>query len=178
MKKQVCYFNLAILGVAIFLTLSIPAPAARAGQADPGDLWIKSAMESVMQKDGRLNLNRLKVRSQNGIVKLGGTAMTDDEKGLAELIAMEIPGVKGIENDIEVLPPVDPDSELQKETRVELIDNPLFHIHDLNVRARNGVVTLRGLVQRNQEKHLARRLVARLPHVHRVVNKIEALERA
>jgi len=104
--------------------------------------------------------------------------MTDDEKGLAELIAMEIPGVKGIENDIEVLPPVDPDSELQKETRVELIDNPLFHIHDLNVRARNGVVTLRGLVQRNQEKHLARRLVARLPHVHRVVNKIEALERA
>jgi len=36
MKKQVCYFNLAILGVAIFLTLSIPAPAARAGQIRDG----------------------------------------------------------------------------------------------------------------------------------------------
>jgi osmotically-inducible protein OsmY len=178
MKGLVDFMMLAIFGTAIFVMVSIPAPVFLATQTEQGDLWIKTALESVMEKDNHLSLNRIEVASVNGIVKLGGTVLTDDEKGLAEQIASEIPGVRGIENDIGVLPAVDPNSELEKEAKAVLIENPLLHIGELRVEARNGMVTLEGTVNQTREKHLAKRLVALLPNVHGVVNKIETLGRA
>jgi len=169
---------LAIFGTAIFIMVSMPAPASPVAQTAPGDLWITTALESVMEKDSRLSLSRIEVASVNGIVKLGGTVLTDDEKGLAEQIASQIPGVTGIENNVGVLPAAGPDSALEKEAKATLIENPLLHIGALAVSARDGVVTLKGLVYQNRDKRLARRLVALLPNVHSVVNKIEALGRA
>jgi osmotically-inducible protein OsmY len=175
MKKLIYLLVLAIYGVAIYSFFSTPTAASRAGQADSGDLWITSAIHSVMEKDSRLSPNQIEVASLKGIVKLDGRALTEDEKGLAEEIAMQIPGVKGIENDIEVLPAIDSDSELQDQTRTELIENPLLHIRELDVEARNGVVTLNGVVSQSRDKHLAGRFVAGLPNVHAVINRIETL---
>lgn len=177
MKGLVNLITLVIFGTAIFFMVSIPAPVSPATQTEQGDLWIKTALESVMEKDNRLSLNRIEVASLNGIVKLGGTVLTDDEKSLAERIASQIPGVKGIENDMDVLPAVDSNSELEKEAKATLIENPLLHIGELRVQARDGVVTLNGVVQQSKEKRLAKRLVALLPHVYSVVNKIENLHR-
>jgi len=172
MKELAVFIMLAIGGIVLFDMASIAAPA------DPGDLWIKSALESVIEKDNRLSLNHIDVASLNGTVKLNGMVLTEDEKGLAERMASQIPGVKGIENDINVLPAVDPNSELEKEAKATLIENPLLHIGELQVRARDGVVTLNGVVQQSKEKRLARRLVALLPNVHGVVNRIETLRQA
>lgn len=178
MKGLVNFMMLAIFVTVIFFMVSMPVSLSPVGQIDQGDLWIKTALESVMEKDNRLSLNRIEVAAVDGIVKLGGTVLTDDEKGLAEQIASQIPSVRGIENDIVVLPAVDPNSELEKEAKATLIENPLLHIGELSVRARDGVVTLNGIVQQSREKRLARRLVVLLPHVYSVVNKIEALGRA
>ncbi|HET6464798.1 MAG TPA: BON domain-containing protein [Nitrospiria bacterium] len=161
----------------LFVTLT-QSTASHAMQHEKSDLWIKTAVESFMERDGHLNLNRIGVSSHSGIVKLNGTVYTGEEKGLAELIAMQIPGVRGVENDMRVIPPLDQDIAIEKQARAALIENPLLDIEQLRVRAADGVVTLLGIVDRNREKHLADRLVSMLPDVHKVVDRMETLRRA
>jgi len=166
------------LVLALFGVFLIPAPASPETQREKNDLWIRTALESVMEKDGHLNLNRIEVSSRNGIVKLDGTVYTGEEKGLAELIAMQIPGVRGVENDMRVIPPLDQDIATEKQARATLIENPLLDIEQLRVRAADGTVTLLGIVDRNRERHLADRLVSMLPDVRKVVDKMETLRPA
>jgi osmotically-inducible protein OsmY len=161
----------------LFITLS-QAPASHAMQREKSDLWIKTALESDMEKDGHLDLNRIGVSSHHGIVKLDGTVLTGEEKGLAELIAMQIPGVRGVENDMRVIPPLDPDIAIEKQARAALIENPLLDIRQLRVHVVNRIVTLQGIVLRTRERHIADRLVSMLPDVDNVVDKLEALPKA
>jgi len=142
------------------------------------DVWIETALESVMEKDGRFDLDRIETATHHGVVTLSGTVFTGDEKGLAELLAMQIPGVKAVENEIRVVPAMTRDIGLEKKSRSALIENPLLNIRDLEVRASGGVVTLKGIVYRTGEKSLARSLVHQLPGVRRVVDRIEYLQRA
>lgn len=161
---------------AVFLVILIPGPASPATPMEKGDLWIKTATESTMEKDGHLNLNRIGVSSHHGIVKLEGTVLTGEEKGLAELIAMQIPGVRGVQNNILVIPPLDQDIAIEKKARSTLIENPLIDIRQLRVRVVNGIVTLRGIVDRSRERHFADRLVSMLPDVSKVVDKMETFQ--
>jgi osmotically-inducible protein OsmY len=160
----------------LFVTLS-QAPASHAMKLEKSDLWIKTALESVIEKDGHLNLNRIGVTSHNGIVTLKGMVLTGEEKGLAELLAMQIPGVRGVESDIRVIPPLDRDIAIEKQARAALIENPLLDIKQLRVHVVNGNVTLQGIVDRSRERHLADRLVSMLPDVDKVVDKMETLRR-
>jgi osmotically-inducible protein OsmY len=161
----------------LFVTLS-QASASHAMQPEKSDLWIKTALESDMENDGHLDFNRIGVSSHNGIVKLEGTVLTGEEKGLAELIAMQIPGVRGVENDMRVIPPLDQDIAIEKLVRAALIENPLLDIKQLRVHVVNGIVTLQGIVDRTRERHLADRLVSMLPDVDNVVDKMETLQKA
>jgi osmotically-inducible protein OsmY len=154
------------------------ATASHAMQQEKSDLWIKTALEFDMEKDGHLNLNRVGVSSHNGVVKLEGTVVTGEEKGLAELIAMQIPGVRGVENDMRVIPPLDQDIAIEKQAEAALIENPLLRIWQLRVHAVNGIVTLWGIVDGSRERHLADRLVSMLPAIDKVVDKMETLPRA
>jgi len=167
-----------LFGAAVILVILIPTPASPSTQMEKNDLWIKTALESVMEKDGHLNLNRIGISVRSRIVKLDGTVYTGEEKGLAELIAMQIPGVRGVENDMRVVPPLTQDIQVEKQVRATLMENPLLNIEALRVRAKYGVVTLLGIVDRPREKDLADRLVSMLPDVHKVVDRIEILERA
>src|ERR1700751_1608731 len=91
--------RVVVLGLVLLLPFSAPASAGHRG-----DLWIKAAVESVIERDGRLDLDDLRVSSHNGIVKLSGTVLAGEERGLAAQLAMEVPDVQGIENDIQVVP--------------------------------------------------------------------------
>lgn len=167
-----------LLAAAVILVILIPAPASPAMQMEKGDLWIKTAMESVMERNGHLNLNHIAVSSKHGIVQLKGTVLTGEEKGLADLIAMQIPGVKGVQNDLLVIPPLDQDIAIEKQAKATLIENPLINIEQLRVRVVNGIVTLRGIVDRTHERHFADRLVKMIPDVHKVVDKMETVRQA
>jgi len=163
---------------SVLIATLIQAPASHAMQPEKSDLWINTALEFDMEKDGHLNMNRIGVSSHNGVVQLEGTVVTGEEKGLAELIAMQIPGVRGVENDLRVIPPLDQDIVIEKQARAALIENPLLDIGQLRVHAVNGIVTLWGIVDRSRERHLADRLVSMVPAVEKVVDKMETLPRS
>jgi osmotically-inducible protein OsmY len=164
--------------VSMIIVLALSRPSRAGFRPVKNDLWIQTALDSVMEKDGRFDLDRIDTSTHNGVVTLSGTVFTGDEKGLAELLAMQIPGVKAVKNEIRVVPAMTRDIELEKKTRSTLIENPLLNIRELEVRASGGVVTLRGIVYRAGEKPLARSLVHQLPGVRRVVDRIEYLQRA
>jgi osmotically-inducible protein OsmY len=166
----------AAFSVMIVLALSGSAPAALG--SNPSDLWIQTALDSVMEQDGHFDLDRIDTSTHHGVITLNGTVLTGDERGLAELLAMQIPGVKAVENEIRVVPDMTPEVVMEKQSRAALIENPLLDIRELEVRASGGIVTLRGIVYRPDEKRLARSLVHQLPGVRGVVDKIEYLQRA
>jgi osmotically-inducible protein OsmY len=149
-----------------------------AATGELGDFWISTAMQSVMERDGRLDPGHVKASCRDGVVTLRGAVPTDDEKGLAEQLAMLVPGVRAIVNALDVTPPSDGNGRLAQEIRSALIESPSIHIAALNVRARRGVVTLTGVVREQQDRRLVDRLVMMSPHVRQVVDRLTILPTA
>jgi len=171
MHGFVSYFRVMILGMFVLLfVFSSPAIARYRG-----DVLTKAAVESVIERDGRLDLDDLKISCHDGIIKLRGTVLSGDEKGLATELAMEVSAVRGIENDLQVVPILSDDLKVEKEAESTLLANPLLHIRDLRIRSRHGIVTVRGLVYHRSEKRFVTELLSDLPDVKRVINKIEVL---
>lgn len=172
-----------LLVASVLLMVMIPVPASPAMQMEKGDLWIKTALESIMEKDGYFNvdgyssLDRVHVSVHRAIVKLGGAVLTGDEKGEAEVLAMQVPGVHAVENDIHVIPVMNKEVELEKESDSAIDENPLLDIRELRVRAQDGTVTLEGIAPRGYEEQLADQLVKMIFGVDAVHDKIEVLKR-
>jgi hypothetical protein len=117
MKGLVYSSRVVILGMVLFLALSAPVLARH-----HGDLWIKAAVKYVIERDGRFELDDLGVSCHNGIVKLRGTVLAREEKGLAAQLVMEVPDIRGIENDIQVVPVLNKNFKVEKEAESTLIE--------------------------------------------------------
>ncbi|MFI5304788.1 MAG: BON domain-containing protein [Nitrospiria bacterium] len=143
---------------------------------ESGDLWIKTSLENMIEKDGHLDLSDIWIRCENGLVTIAGIVRTNEEKGMATELTIVIPGVTKLENLLTVEPASDADSNLEKKIR-EIIDgNSLLHVRKLGVRARNGKVTIWGIVHHLNEKMLTSELLFNQSGTKRVVNNIEVLE--
>jgi len=162
--------TLVIIGAAVFLTIQALGPSAAPDTAPPGDLSIKTDLASLMENDDRFGQDHVRLDVSKGVVRLTGTVLTPEEKGLAEEHATEIPGVRGIQDEIWVLPSINEDQDLQKEVESTLIDNSLVDIRGMQVEAHDGVVTLDGTVSRPVLKRLADRLVKSTPGVSKIID--------
>jgi osmotically-inducible protein OsmY len=167
--------RLGWLIVVAVVAVAVQARPALALAPEATDLWLATAAEAVFERAGRLDPWRLTVTCERGIVRLAGAVITQQERTLAEALAAEVRGVRGVRNDIIVVPAVDLDQVLAAEVRAALIDSPLVAVDALRVDARRGVVTLHGIARRPGDRDRAERLAAELPRVQRVVNAIEML---
>ena len=165
----------AVAGILVaWLSLSNTPGLPRA----PSDRWIRTTLESEMERDAVFDLDRVRVTVDRGTVKLGGTVRTDDERGEAELLAMATHGAKAIQDNIHVMPNVSLTVKLDKEIRSDLLENPTLRIRDLRVHTMKGDVSLQGIVHHRDEKGRAEELVALVPGVDAVHDKMEVLHRA
>jgi osmotically-inducible protein OsmY len=167
-----------LMALGVFILWAFSQPTTALSQSEHTDLWVKTALESVMEKDPELDLDRIGVNVDHGTIKLNGTVLTGLEKGEAEKLAMLIPGVKAIENNIRVIPDLDQDIEDDKEAKSDLLEDPLLYVRDLKVHTVYGVTTLHGIVNQANEKRLASNIAAMDPGVDRVINKIEIVHAA
>jgi len=183
MEKLMSIGSWALFVAAVFWVVRVTVLASPEVQQNKSDLWIKTAVESLMEKDGHFNLDgysgldRVAVSVHGGTVLLRGTVLIGEEKGTAELLAMQTTGVHAVENDIQVIPMLNQEVALEKESESDLDENPLLEIRELRVRAQDGTVTLKGIAPRGYEERLADHLVKMIPGVDAVRDKIEVLKR-
>lgn len=92
----------------LILLLAALLSAASCGRREPDDAAFVQAVREAFERspDLRGATARVQVRAEDGVVTLSGTADTEKDKALAETFARNVPGVRGVENQIAVTGPI------------------------------------------------------------------------
>ncbi len=111
------------------------------------DGYIKAAVRDALSSHAGVRDEDIEVDVDVGLVTLSGTVPTLWQKSRAEELATEVVGVVGIENQLAVVPTEDILDETIAENIIHTIDRKAaVDVADVNVRVRDGVVTLSGTV--------------------------------
>lgn len=120
----------------------------------------------------------ISVKTVNGHVILMGKVRNANLYDVAEKAAMEVPGVKSVENQIEILAPSAQDDRLRFAIYRRLRnDDRLFYYFmgaqpSINIIVDRGRVTLQGYVDTEADRVLAGSLVRQMPGVLSVNNEL------
>lgn len=143
------------------------------------DEQVKYKVEERLRTDGRIDWEMLDVDVQRGQVTLYGEVLTEDQKGLASLIASTVPGVRELANRIIVDRPISNDYRLRKAVWSALrdVDALREQTQTLRVLVENAVATLSGSVEQPLQKVAAVKAAQSVQGVHTVVNAIKVQPR-
>jgi osmotically-inducible protein OsmY len=115
------------------------------------------------------------VEVRDGVVTLNGEVPSLSHKRLAGLLAWWVPGCRDVINGLAEVPAQeDNDDELTDAVRLALEKDPFVNATKMQVRSKNGVVTLNGLVPSETMQRIAVRDAWFIFGVRDVVNKIQA----
>lgn len=140
------------------------------------DEIIKQEIIDQMAWDDRINVNKVYVKVQDGIVRLEGTVTGHAAKEAAEKDSFLVTGVKKVENYLEVKLP--PDTKLPSDTVInQNIENNLnwnSQINAANVRIKttDGIVKLTGKVNTYWERKIAEEIARNTKGVILVENEL------
>lgn len=93
---------------------------------------------------------------EEGVVALDGKVISLSHKRMIEAIAWWTPGCRHVINALQVVPAEeDNDDELADAIRLVLEMDPLVHADQIGIKTERGVVTLGGVLQRDEERRMA-----------------------
>ncbi|MEX0778736.1 MAG: BON domain-containing protein [Balneolales bacterium] len=142
------------------------------GKTVPGDKVIEANIKSNIGLN--LESHKIKVSVQGGWVTLFGAVGSYWEKVEAVDQALFVDGVKGITNDIAVVPTQDlPDEIIGEDIAEALRRNSYVNSDDVDVVVENGKVTLQGVVPSQKARDVAYNMARYTPGVTEVDNNIE-----
>lgn len=110
-----------------------------------------------------------------GDVVLRGTVGTVLQRGEAGRTTRHLPGVQDVDNQLRVrLLGIDGHADADTEAAIldALIDDDQLHADDIDVKVRDGAVTLRGMVELPMQRDRAERVVLAVPGVTTVTNEL------
>ena len=111
------------------------------------DIWITSATKMRLLADSHTPALDINVDTWAGVVTLFGIVPSKEAKAAAEADARQVSGVKGVENELQIVASTKQaagqvrDEELEREVK-KALDTPAFK--DISVEVKNGVVRLTG----------------------------------
>jgi osmotically-inducible protein OsmY len=148
--KTIYRLVVMMMVVAVMLVLSMPV------QASKMDNRIESSAKNSYVFKTYLKGDDIKVQSEDGAVTLTGTVSEESHKSLAEETVADLPGVKSVDNKLEVKgeSPA-PMSDAWITAKVKTIF--LFHKNVsamTEVSTKDGIVTLRGKANNEAQKDL------------------------
>jgi osmotically-inducible protein OsmY len=143
------------------------------------DEQVKYNVEERLRTDGRIDWEVLDVDVQRGQVTLYGEVLTEDQRGLASLIASTVPGVRELANRIIVDRAISGNYRLRKAVWSALrnVDALREHTRTLRVLVENAVVTLSGSVEQPLQKEAAGKAAQSVQGVHKMINAIKVQPR-
>ncbi len=146
----------------------------RIAEQAPSDEQVTYTVEARLRTDGRIDWEMLDVEVQHGAVTLYGEVLTEDQKGLASLIASTVSGVRTLANRIIVDRALSGDYRLRKAVWSTLrgVDALREQTQTLRVQVKNAVATLSGSVEQPLQKLAAGKAAESVQGVQQVVNAI------
>jgi hyperosmotically inducible periplasmic protein len=141
---------------------------------------IRKSLDQAGLKDVSVSQDRDK-----GVVTLGGTTQTDDQKSQAESIARSIATTQVVADQIAVRPSGEEstarkaDSDVDKGIEKNFDAVLVRHKLDSNVKyhVKNGVITLKGKVDSESRRAAVEKMASAVPNVKQVVNELEVRNR-
>lgn len=139
---------------------------------------ILEAIQETFMQDPRILNHDILVEVDEGDVVLSGSVTNLREKKAAEEDAMNVVGVRSVENNIKVEPVALPGGEPTVDNvRVAMEKHPLLDEYSITAETREkGIVTLKGQVDYYFEKAHAEDVAANVPGVVDIINNIEVVE--
>lgn len=137
---------------------------------------IKRDVEYELKWDPDIDASDIGVAVKDGAVTLSGFARSFRQRRKAEEDATRVRGVKGVANDIEVrLPLINkrPDPEIVREIIAQLKAELPYASDDIKAIVRDGLVTLKGEVEWDYQRHRAADTALRVSGVTGLANEIE-----
>jgi len=168
MKKR-NYFVLLSAAAIGLLVMNMPLYASKMD-----DSIESSAKKSYVFKN-YLKGDDIKVQSKDGVVTLTGTVSEESHKALAQDTVTSLPGVKSVDNKLEVKgehPSENSDAWLKAKVKIVLLLHQNVSAGKTEVDVKNGVVTLRGKADSEAQKELTTEYVKDVGGVKDVRNEM------
>lgn len=113
----------------------------------PTDEDLQSTVEDVLRADPDLAAVDIEVDVHDGVVRLAGSVPTFWERELARSVTATLPGVRGLANELVVVPAGDhEDVELARTIASTLARNRHVDVSNIDIEVAEGRVTLTGEV--------------------------------
>jgi len=163
-----------ILGAAALLS---PGAAAHAAKID-GRIELAAKQSYVFRT--YLKDDNIGVKSKDGAVTLTGSVSADSHKALAKDTVSGLPGVRSVENLLEVTgaPTANSDAWLSDKLKITLLFHRSVSVGKAEVEVKDGIVTLRGQADSQRQKDLTAACVRDVDGVTEVRNEMTVSEDA
>ncbi|MCB2180521.1 MAG: BON domain-containing protein [Desulfobulbaceae bacterium] len=167
--KPMCRVALLVVAVALLVSVG-PVLASATGT----DERIESAAKQSYVFKTYLKDDDVTIESKDGVATLTGTVVEESHKSLAQDTVANLPGVKSVENKLEVKgEPLAEDSDVWVSMKVK--SALLFHRHVsamTQVNTKAGIVTLQGEADSQAQKDLTTEYVKDIEGVKGVENEM------
>lgn len=143
--------------------------------ADDGKIRDKEIEGWIAERFTQSNHDEIKqlgCRVSRGIVTLLGHVETQNTERLAKKIASQVRGVKEIRSEIHFFEKGVDDATLVNRVEDALVASPWVNAHEIKTSVRNGLVTLTGLVDNQEEMEWAVETAYQVAGVKAVVSEI------
>jgi len=158
-----------------------PQAAATASPAEshvaPADAAVRTAVDSELRKDTKIDHNGLVVTVTDGIVVLTGNVDNALSKNRATRIAEAVRGVRAVDNRLTVTPEKRPDADVERDVKKALSYDAATAKLPLHASVKNGVVSLTGTVGSWQEQQLGERIANAVRGVRFTQNDLTTAQR-
>ncbi len=163
-------FSLALM-LAMVAVLSFSLPV----QASAQDAQIESSAKQSYVFKTYLKDDDIKIKSKDGVVSLTGTVSEESRKSLAAETVASLPGVKSVDNKLEVKGEKHPelsDAWLMTKVKTTLLFRRSVSGFKTEVDVKDGVVILRGTAENQAQKDLATEYAKDIEGVKNVKNEM------
>jgi osmotically-inducible protein OsmY len=137
------------------------------------DKEINRAITTGLSTDKAVDAHLVDVSVDNGFVTLSGSVANLLSKDRAERICMSLNGVRGIMNELHVVPVHRKPGEIRKDVNRALSEDPVTERQELSLSVQHDTVILKGYAHSISEKMLVAETVKGIRGVSCLVNMIE-----
>jgi hyperosmotically inducible protein len=137
------------------------------------DKDVEKGINERFQGSDHQDITHLGCRASRGIATLLGHVETQSTERLAKRLASQVRGVKEIRSEIQFLEKTSvDDTTLVNRVENALVASPWVNAHEIKTEARDGLITLNGLVNTQEAMEWAIETAYQVPGVKVVVSEI------